>query len=1170
MANRKQEQLKVEEFMEIGGSPVPGITLRQVLHGHADRINRIAWSPDGRFLASPSDDKTIRIWDAVDGGECAAILEGHTNVVNSVAWSPNNSWLVSGSDDRTIQIWDATNWRTVKTLGGQSGGIVTVEWSHDGQLLASGSEKRITLWRTESWENIQVFDISLDTINSIAWSPDDNAIVFGGVAIGKTDSFELLNIETGNILWKITAKNHVRCVLWAPDGSQIASCSNDDMIYVVNPQTGLATNVLEGHTDYVASISFSADGRLLSSKSSDGTIRFWSTEKWLEVTKLSELTVNDTNYKCGLAFHPNLSRLATLGNGGTSIRIWDINTDVLLGNKPPTESVHYTTAKLVLVGDSGVGKTGLGWRLAKGEYKEQDSTHGQQFWVVPDLKKTREDGTECEAVLWDLAGQHIYRSIHSIFLDDVDASLVMFDPTNRQEPLKGAQFWLEQLKGKKQLPPTVLVGARLDRGAPVLSKQELDQFCQKYGISGGYIGTSAKSGEGLDQLVETLKQQIPWDEMTTTVTTVTFKRIKDFVLSLKEKPDRKGVLVRPDDLQIMLVNTDEDWNFTDAEMMTAVGHLANHGYVTLLGGSSGENYILLAPELLASVAASIFLHADKHPRELGAINETELLQGKYPIEEFKGLEKGEQQVLLDATVVRFLEHSICFRESFGNDNLLIFPSLIKQKRPLKDDVPSTDDISYVVRGRVENIYATLVVLLGYTPSFDRINQWQNQAQYETKDGNICGFRLVEDREGEIELILYYGNAMPQESRDDFQALFEQFLYQRDVEVISFPPVICPNGHRQERATVVKRSQEGKKSIFCDECGAKTTLPGAREAPIIGTSASPWLQVEESIARLRSTYETHLVRVKGYRRGWEMPRCYISRVPEQEEFAQKISQDLTDAGIYVASEPSKAVPNDVVIVLDSSAYQKAWQKRAVTLQEDLKLIQSRLTGKKLISIAVEAKTTDPHDLRGCQLGNFSDITHYSVGLFDLVLNLFAIPLNHAGFAPLRKSLHEQWERDLAGKKGKDMATALKVFISYSHKDEEFKDELVTMLAGLQRRGVIDAWQDRRIEAGDEWYQEIQDAMNDCDLAILLVSANFIASSFIQDEELTRLLQRRMEEGLRVVPIVVKPCMWQSEPIIKDIQVLPRDGEPVITFSKDTGARDQVWTDIAREIEKRAKR
>ncbi len=916
----------------------------------------------------------------------------------------------------------------------------------------------------------------------------------------------------------------------------------------------------------LTSLSISSDSRLLASRDSE-TVRIWNYGTWEALSMMPEKGLNNT--PPDLAFHPSTSLLATLGKEDRIIRIWKINYDFLIGNAPTNESVRYTTAKLVLVGNSGVGKTGLGWRLAHNEFKEHSSTHGQQFWVVPELKKTREDGTECETVLWDLAGQHIYRSIHSIFLDNVNASLVLFDPTDRQEPLKGAQFWLEQLKGKKQLPPSVLVGARLDRGAPVLSQQELEQFCQKYGISGGYVGTSAKSGEGLDRLLETLKEQIPWDQMTTTVTTVTFKRIKDYILVLKEKPDRKGVLVRPDELRSQLQATDKAWEFTDAEMMTAVGHLANHGYVIILKSSAGDEYILLVPELLASVAASIFLYADKHPRELGAINETELLQGKYPIDEFKGLEKEEQQVLLDATVVRFLEHSICFRESFGDDNLLIFPSLIKQKRPLKDDIPSTDDISYVVRGRVENIYATLVVLLGYTPSFDRINQWQNQAQYETKDGNICGFRLVEDREGEIELILYYGTAMPQASRDDFQALFEQFLYQRDVEVISFPPVICPNGHRLERATVVKRSQEGKKSIFCDECGAKTELPGLQEAQTIGTSASPWLQVEESMARLRSIYEAHLVRVKGYRRGWETPRCYISHVLEHKGFAQKLSNDLSNAGIYVVEEASKVSPNDVVIVLDTSAYQKAWKNRAMDLQEDAKLIQLRLSSKKLISIAVEGKATDAHDLHGCQLGNFSDITHYSVGLFDLVLNLFAIPLNHAGFAPLRKSLHEQWERDLAGKKGRDMSTALKVFISYSHKDEEFKDELVTMLAGLQRRGVIDAWQDRRIEAGDEWYQEIQEAMNDCDLAILLVSANFIASNFIQDEELTRLLKRRMEEGLRVVPIIVKSCMWQSEPVLKDIQVLPRDGKPVISFSKDSGDRDQVWTDIAKAIEKRAK-
>jgi GTPase SAR1 family protein len=197
--------------------------------------------------------------------------------------------------------------------------------------------------------------------------------------------------------------------------------------------------------------------------------------------------------------------------------------------------------------------------LAHGEFKEHSSTHGQQFWPIKELGLKRKDGTECEAVLWDLAGQQAYRQIHAIFLENVAAALVLFDASNRQEPLKGVRFWLEQLKGKGQMPPVVLVGARVDVSPPALSQEEFEQFCQRYGVSGGYISTSAKRGEGLEALLEKLKAQIPWDEMTATVTTVTFKRIKDYVLALKEKPDREGVLVGPEALREQLQATDPDW-----------------------------------------------------------------------------------------------------------------------------------------------------------------------------------------------------------------------------------------------------------------------------------------------------------------------------------------------------------------------------------------------------------------------------------------------------------------------------------------------------------------------------------------------------------------------------------------------------------------------------------
>src|SRR5262245_62229388 len=95
------------------------------------------------------------------------------------------------------------------------------------------------------------------------------------------------------------------------------------------------------------------------------------------------------------------------------------------------------------------------------------------------------------------------------------------------------------------------------------------------------------------------------------------------------------------------------------------------------------------------------------------------------------------------------------------------------------------------------------------------------------------------------------------------------------------------------------------------------------------------------------------------------------------------------------------------------------------------------------------------------------------------------------------------------------------------------------------------------------------MNNFYLSFLIVNQDYLAYLFIQQEEQPKLLQRRQEMHLRVIPIIVRPCRWQSEPVLKDLQALPRDNKAVITFSKENGARDQVWAEIATVIENRAK-
>jgi hypothetical protein len=100
----------------------------------------------------------------------------------------------------------------------------------------------------------------------------------------------------------------------------------------------------------------------------------------------------------------------------------------------------------------------------------------------------------------------------------------------------------------------------------------------------------------------------------------------------------------------------------------------------------------------------------------------------------------------------------------------------------------------------------------------------------------------------------------------------------------------------------------------------------------------------------------------------------------------------------------------------------------------------------------------------------------------------------------------------------------VFIGYSHKDEIWKDRLVTHLKALHEQGRIDLWDDRRISAGDDWYQEIQSAIAAASIAILMISPDFLASHFIQNEEVPHFLERNAKEGLRIIPIIVKPCAW----------------------------------------------
>jgi internalin A len=137
----------------------------------------------------------------------------------------------------------------------------------------------------------------------------------------------------------------------------------------------------------------------------------------------------------------------------------------------------------------------------------------------------------------------------------------------------------------------------------------------------------------------------------------------------------------------------------------------------------------------------------------------------------------------------------------------------------------------------------------------------------------------------------------------------------------------------------------------------------------------------------------------------------------------------------------------------------------------------------------------------------------------------------------------------------------LFYSYSHKDENLRNELETHLKLLQRQGLIESWHDRDIEAGDEWKRKIDDNLERADIILLLVSADFIASDYCYEIEMRRALERHEKEEARVIPVVVRDVNWRTAPFA-GLQALPKDALAVTKWAD----KDSAWRNVSEGIEK----